>query len=225
MLLQFAEAKGFDPLVAENWYSVQGNEFFSFKGMDSMLQYYYKGSVIAALMHLFPEVGLDITKFHSLPRNHWEDATNRKALLDSFARDQGFDPLIPDNWYKISSDDIKSYKGARSVLAHHNGSAIKALSDLYPDISLNPEKFSVIPRNYWNNIDNQRGFFTNFARENKFDPTDPNNWYSIAHSSVKAYKRASSVLAYYKKSLTIALLHLFPDIGLDASKFNRVKAQ
>lgn len=33
--------------------------------------------------------------------DRWDDQTNRRNLLESFAKERGFDPLIADNWYNI----------------------------------------------------------------------------------------------------------------------------
>jgi hypothetical protein len=81
---------------------------------------------------------------------------------------------------------------------YHNGSVAKALLDLFPNIGLNAEKLRISLRmlKFYNkivslpsfsllitlvkfrNIDNRRKFFENYAKEQGFDPRDPNNWYS-----------------------------------------------
>lgn len=35
---------------------------------------------------------------------------NRKRHFDDYAKSLGFDPLIAENWYHFSSQDIKKYK-------------------------------------------------------------------------------------------------------------------
>lgn len=37
---------------------------------------------------------------------YWSFYDSRKQLFDNLADKRGFDPTIPDNWYKISLDDI-----------------------------------------------------------------------------------------------------------------------
>ena len=40
----------------------------------------------------------------------WEGKDRKKAFLDDYARQKGFDPLIPDNWYNITYADIIAQK-------------------------------------------------------------------------------------------------------------------
>lgn len=39
----------------------------------------------------------------------FKDLERRKNFFDSFAIYQGFDPLIPENWYPIRSNQIMVY--------------------------------------------------------------------------------------------------------------------
>ena len=82
-------------------------------------------------------------------------------------------------------------------------SLILALQDVYPDIGLDSNRFSKKPGmstspspyqftyllfyfvsfhisgNYWNNDDNKREFFKQFAAKRGFDPLIATNWYSV----------------------------------------------
>lgn len=40
----------------------------------------------------------------------WDDIKNRKKFFERYARDNSFDPLLPDNWYSQKSSDILSSK-------------------------------------------------------------------------------------------------------------------
>ena len=39
---------------------------------------------------------------------YWRAPANRKKFFDDFARDHNFDPLVPRNWYSVTSDQIKA---------------------------------------------------------------------------------------------------------------------
>jgi hypothetical protein len=87
---------------------------------------YYDGSIAKALVHLFPEIGVDIEKF-PVPRmnfysyfitsniysnlgEHWNTVQNRKDLFLKFATVHGFDPLVPEKWYEAPATGIHKYK-------------------------------------------------------------------------------------------------------------------
>ncbi len=46
---------------------------------------------------------------HSSPVT-WVLAQSRKTFFDSFAMEQGFDPLVPENWYSIKQAQIRAHK-------------------------------------------------------------------------------------------------------------------
>lgn len=42
----------------------------------------------------------------SKPRHYWADIANRKEFLENFAFEAGFDPLVADNWQKVTISQI-----------------------------------------------------------------------------------------------------------------------
>lgn len=42
--------------------------------------------------------------------NFWKDANNRRQVFISIAKKQGFDPLVPRNWYNIDEEAIRAHK-------------------------------------------------------------------------------------------------------------------
>lgn len=77
--------------------------------------------MIKALLYLFPEIGIDPTKFVSLNREYcyvshapdillgdsfWNDAANRKEVFLNIAAEKGFDPLLATNWYQFSTKKL-----------------------------------------------------------------------------------------------------------------------
>jgi len=140
----FAHSKGFDPLIPENWYAIPMEQIQHIKGASTIYQYYKNN--IQALVSLFPDIGLDKTKFEKNPINYWNDTRNRKKFFDHFAKEQGFDPLVPDNWYLVNRSAVLDLKKGHSVLNQYNGSLTKALLHIYDSIGLDKDKFRAFPR-------------------------------------------------------------------------------
>lgn len=42
--------------------------------------------------------------------NHWKNTANRRKYMDNFAKKQGFDPLIPHEWYSITAGSVMREK-------------------------------------------------------------------------------------------------------------------
>eukprot|EP00026_Physarum_polycephalum_P001959 Phypoly_transcript_01963.p1 GENE.Phypoly_transcript_01963~~Phypoly_transcript_01963.p1 ORF type:complete len:985 (-),score=156.37 Phypoly_transcript_01963:23-2977(-) len=212
--IDIAKEMGFDPKIPENWYPLSLELVLPHKGAVIVLSR-YNHNLCTALMHLFPNVAFDKDKF--IPPNYWLSMKNRKDFLLNFAKEQGFDPLSPSPWYQYISLPIK---GAEAMLTYYGGSLYRALIASFPNVPFDPLEFRMRPTNYWTNERNQKEFFKKVAAAHNFDPLVPSNWYSFTNADILKHRGANSLLVHFNGSFTQALLHIFPDIGLDPSKFN-----
>lgn len=89
---------------------------------------------------------------------HWSSAQEQRKFFDDYALENNFDPLIPDNWYKVAYYAILTKKvvyfllllschllssimqHGQAILAKHK-SIKRALMTIYPDIGLEEKKF------------------------------------------------------------------------------------
>lgn len=101
-------------------------------------------------------------------------------------------------------------KKSASVLERFKGSMVKALIHSFPDLHLDPSLFDTISsifsnsfntmlllltliyyyvkEKYWNNVDNRKKFFIDYAARNHFDPLVANNWYNVPRDDIIAEK-------------------------------------
>eukprot|EP00026_Physarum_polycephalum_P001288 Phypoly_transcript_01289.p1 GENE.Phypoly_transcript_01289~~Phypoly_transcript_01289.p1 ORF type:complete len:982 (+),score=115.84 Phypoly_transcript_01289:110-3055(+) len=211
----FAASQGFDPLLPQNWYSVKRRSFTNEFSLGSVLTV-YGGSLVKALLHNYPEIGFQDSKFPCLPKNHWDDPYNRKRFFDTFAKRKKFDPLIAKNWYKVNLNKIRMIKRSTTILAYTGGSIVKALASLYPNIGLQEDRFAslvTVP-------EGAKKFFDSYAKEQGFDPLVAANWYSAPLSTLLVRKKIASLNIPNKRSLVASLMSVYPNIGLVHNKFN-----
>jgi hypothetical protein len=45
-----------------------------------------------------------------MEERYWHDVKNRRKFFDGFAKANGFDPLIPENWYSVNKLDLRNIK-------------------------------------------------------------------------------------------------------------------
>eukprot|EP00026_Physarum_polycephalum_P001524 Phypoly_transcript_01526.p1 GENE.Phypoly_transcript_01526~~Phypoly_transcript_01526.p1 ORF type:complete len:780 (-),score=98.01 Phypoly_transcript_01526:986-3034(-) len=216
----FAKNHRFDPLKPENWYKQTKEKLKTTKGAYGVLSY-HKLSISQALIDLFPNIGLEKSRFHA--KNAWHEEKNRRGFFEEFAHSMGFDPLHADKWYSQYSA-LTTIKGIYSVIQHHGYSISKSLLSLFPDVQFDKAKFqskSWVHKNgsMWNNAEDRRRFFTEYALSRKFDPLIPENWYSEPRERIMATSGAFRVMHHHNRSLAQALNDLFPEIGIEKSKF------
>eukprot|EP00026_Physarum_polycephalum_P001009 Phypoly_transcript_01010.p1 GENE.Phypoly_transcript_01010~~Phypoly_transcript_01010.p1 ORF type:complete len:1168 (+),score=148.17 Phypoly_transcript_01010:225-3728(+) len=209
----FAQKFDFDPLVPDNWYTQQRDIILAMKGAARVLSY-HDNSVTQALVDLFPDIGLDKTKFHSSYRY----IDSRVKFFMRYAAKMNFDPLVPENWYKIPKEDLESFKGADKVISYHKNNVHKALMELFPDVAFDSRKFKA--GGIYLKPEARRLFFENYAKEKGFDPLVPEHWYDQSRDVLYATKGFFGVLGHHGFSLARALIELFPEVGFDATKFS-----
>jgi len=129
----FAKSRQFNPLNAENWYSISHREILRAGGGGILL--YYKGSYIRALVELYPEVKLESRNFF-----HSKASQQQRKFFDNFAKSKQFDPLDARKWYSITEKEIVQ-AGGRGIVKYYKGSSIIALIELYPELLLKKENF------------------------------------------------------------------------------------
>jgi len=153
----------------------------------------YGGNVRKALDHVYPNIGLESSKYNIMPDGYWDNKTNLRNFFVSYARDSNFDPLLPENWYSQTSTMIAHRKGQSSVLNRYKGSISDALLDLFPEIGLITSKFHKNKMRHWEVEGRRRAFFDEFAMENNFNPLLPENWYNVTLSQLSSKKGISFV--------------------------------
>lgn len=79
-------------------------------------------------MELFPDIGLDQSKFNFQQSikliiigcliskylqcclEYWHRLVNRRKFFENYAKEQGFDPLVPENWYSQPIQNLMELK-------------------------------------------------------------------------------------------------------------------
>jgi len=139
ILEKFAARNGFDPLNALSWASHSRDKFIELVGW-SFVKSQFNGDVVQMLSHFFPNIGLVPSMFpHG--RDRWKTTERRRAYFEEYAKDNNFDPLDAENWYR-HPPKYRKLQGLEGLLSHHGGSAAQALVDLFPDVEFDRLKLS-----------------------------------------------------------------------------------
>ena len=144
-----------------------GLESSKFMVMQSNPFLYLPSSLLSISSYLFFSSPIRSRPYlyFSLAEGHWLDMANRKSFFDGIAQANGFDPLIPQNWYSSSYDKITEAKVTLQISLIHfrislmilmqgylvlqrvyKNNFVLALMHVYPDIGLDPNKFPFSPK-------------------------------------------------------------------------------
>eukprot|EP00026_Physarum_polycephalum_P003386 Phypoly_transcript_03397.p1 GENE.Phypoly_transcript_03397~~Phypoly_transcript_03397.p1 ORF type:complete len:737 (+),score=68.96 Phypoly_transcript_03397:178-2388(+) len=145
-----------------------------------------------------------------------------QSFFKKVAHSEGFDPLVAENWYSVSTQTVVNYKGAHAIINQFK-SLHSALIGVFPNIGLDPTKFDRKPNSYWSNLDNQKRVLDDFAKEKKFDPLNPENWYQhLRTEEVEQFKDGPTVLLKNNNSPAKALMNIYPSIGINPALFQNI---
>jgi hypothetical protein len=233
-LENFIRSKNLDPLLPESWYHSVTDIRTSKSGRVIISKF---NGYAHAIQSLFPE--LSFCK-NSFKRVFWGKIENRRKFFEQYAKQNGFDPLIPTNWYVQFKHNILAtkvileftyaralhyftryltlFQGAQRAISYHRHSISRALLDLFPNIGLERKKLLTRPSALWKSIANHKLFFENYAKEHAFDPLHPLGWYKQTKSRIMSFQDASKVLSLYNNNIAKALQRVFPNISLDKHK-------
>lgn len=94
----------------------------------------YDGSMFRLLQDVYPELGLvspEQCRAH-MPMRHWSSRENRRSFMQAAARQAGIDSSRPEEWRRLTSDQLADMGGAG--LLRRYGSRKALLEDLFPDL-------------------------------------------------------------------------------------------
>jgi len=134
-----------------DWYKVKSMDILSCGG-QSILEYYYGGSLFYALKSLYPEHSWFAWMFERLPYHYWDNDANQKRFFDWYFEFMKMKTL--DDWYTTKSKDISRLGGRQLLEDHHKGSLPNALFTIYPHHTWDMQKISTISDNNNNNNNN-----------------------------------------------------------------------
>jgi hypothetical protein len=139
------------------------------------------------LSNVFPEYEWLPWKFDNCPRNYWDDVKNQKKFMDWAAEQLNIQEM--GDWYKVTKrvtkymytkhltfkqlDDI----GGNRLLVKYNLSPSLLLYNVYPDYDWLTWKFDNCPRNYWDDVKNQRNFMDWVGKQ--LNIIKMSDWYNI----------------------------------------------
>eukprot|EP00026_Physarum_polycephalum_P002532 Phypoly_transcript_02539.p1 GENE.Phypoly_transcript_02539~~Phypoly_transcript_02539.p1 ORF type:complete len:901 (+),score=86.30 Phypoly_transcript_02539:60-2762(+) len=205
-----------NPLVPKDWYYfVETNRA---RECQNMLAIYYRGSIGSALMHLYPDIGLEKHRFVAAREKYWDNEQNQRLFFELIAKRCAFDPLVATSWYSVSKEQIMIQRGIQAILKRFGKSIPRALIHLYPNIGLKLSKMQSLEVSRWSDVGYRKQFFLDFAEQLKFDPLIPQNWYNVSKANLMGHKGIRRVAAFHGGVIR-ALKALFPNVEFHSAKF------
>lgn len=122
-----------------------------------------------------------------------------------------------EDWYQISAKEFCKI-GGYSMLPHYENSLQILLENMFPDFNWLPWKFSVMTKNYWNDISNQKKYMDWVSKE--LNIIEFSDWYNVSGKYLQNNFYGSSLLRKYNGSLSDLLKTIYPNYDWLPWKFD-----
>jgi hypothetical protein len=205
------------PSQREIWYRTKRTNLRDVeKSLESAIIHKFNGSLSKALLEIFPDHHWHPWRFTRVPPNYWDDRQNRLAFIEYVAT---FHNIVhwPEDWYNISLESVRDLGGQKLLALFYQDSMLNALVDLYPQYEWEPWRFSKVPSNFWQDIENQKLFWISLGKKKGFSKME--SWYAITPDDVLKHGGITILKNYHRNSLAAALTAAFPEHNWDPWKF------
>lgn len=208
----------------EGWYKVTTEKLIAHGGGAILKE--YNNSWIKLLSEVYPEFSWDPLKFTRTPQGYWNSLDHQRKFLDNLGSLLGFKEGERESWYRISKKTIVD-NGGSAILERYSNSLLQLLTAVYPDFSWDPIKFSQVPRNFWDSIENQRSFLSDLSKKLSlgFDSDvqidsrkNYEAWYKVSSHTILD-SGGATLLNRYQGSVSKLLVNVFPEFSWDPLKF------
>jgi hypothetical protein len=134
-----------------DWYKITYKQVIDIGG--TMLLQQHERSLLKTLFTLYPDVQWEATRFvlqyrtfslirvrfSKTPNHYWKNTTNQLNTLKQIETNLGI--TTPTDWYNMKTVDVLS-QGGKALLAQFQGSMVKMLKALYPNVEWNLKRYS-----------------------------------------------------------------------------------
>jgi len=200
-----------------DWYQIDKSCFDKNKG-NSLLQKYYKGSAIKAVMdNVDNPNGWEKALFKNAPLNFWDDITNQKKWLLKVGEEKGY--TCSEDWYQLESNDLRNFRetSLHTLLGKYDYSPSKLVEALItpPEGGWLPFKFTVTRMGWWKKRKNRKLYFDWLVKE--LNIQDLETIYLFTHHTYEDFHGAGFI--DYYDTLVNAAKDMVPNFNWEEDKF------
>eukprot|EP01125_Pyxidicula_operculata_P013676 TRINITY_DN4544_c0_g1_i1.p1 TRINITY_DN4544_c0_g1~~TRINITY_DN4544_c0_g1_i1.p1 ORF type:complete len:657 (+),score=99.41 TRINITY_DN4544_c0_g1_i1:645-2615(+) len=127
-----------------------------------------------------------------------------------------------DDWYNVTIADLREREG-NYLLTKYGHSLFKLLKSVYPDVEWYQWKFSQVPKNFWDDMNNQLAYVRWFEKMMGISDVDKGKWYDVS-SDMIIQNHGGGFLQNYGRSVYRMVKAVYPDYYWVPWNFKRVSS-
>jgi len=192
-------------VTIDELHGMQQSDFIT--GEGSGLLQHYDGTYLKVLQFAYPEHIWDVRRFNYMPNGYWNNIENCRKAMQSLREKKKWETI--DSLYDLQiSDFIDNNLGG--LLGKYDGTIVKVLSAIYPEIIWYPFLFKRSGNNWFLDETNRITAFKWFEHELKI--TDPIQWYDMCSSKLFLDSPVCGLMDYYHNSPTQLVASIYPEL-------------
>lgn len=141
-----------------------------------------------------------------VPAGYWDLRAHRRDYLCWLGQQLGYQSW--EDWYQVSTDDVKRNRGGGLMAMYWRSSIIVGLQDCFPEYAWKEWLFNACPRSFWRDRRNHRRYLDWLAEQ--IGIVRPEDWYDIANEDFGRHG-GGALLGYYDWTISTAVISNFPE--------------
>lgn len=151
-----------------------------------------------------------------VPAGYWDYQTNRRRYLRWLGQRLGYHK--PEDWYRLTTADLKENRGSALLLYQWKSSAIAGLKECFSDYDWNEWLFTCAPRSFWNDAANRRRYMDWLGKQ--IGIHKPEDWYQVTNRDFAEHK-GGAFLLHYHSTVSAAVMDYRPDFDWQEWRFGK----
>ena len=146
----------------------------------------------------------------------WASSANRLGYMKWLGQRLGY--RKPEDWYRITTDDIIHNHGGGVLTQYWHDSAVLGVMQCFPDYDWKEWLFGVSPRYFWRDSKNRRRYMKWLGHQLGYRRTA--DWYQVTNQDFRDHN-CRSFLIYYNSTVSAAVMDYEPSYDWKEWLFSR----
>lgn len=152
-----------------------------------------------------------------VPSGYWDRQEHRCLYMRWLGRRLGF--RRPEDWYRITTDDVKRNRGGGLMKYQWNSSIITGVRECFPEYDWKDWLFQMCPRSYWKDPQHHRAYMDWLARQ--LGIRRPEDWYQVTNRDFTRHK-GGAFLLHYDSTISKAVMAYLPEYDWKEWLFRKI---
>jgi hypothetical protein len=189
---------------------------------DTLKKHCFHGCLLKSLKIVYPEYDWKPWLFCGTPKGTWQDKNLHKQYFQWLEKELKICHYA--EWYNVTLKLLGYYNAGGLISRKYGSSIYRFIKEHLPEHDWKPWLFVTVGSQFWKDKSNHRKYGE--WLEGILNIKHSDRWYHVTQQDFATNSGAGLLTCYYQGSPARFVMSIFPELGLDVTKFkNKRKGQ